>query len=227
MAAAVTSSRGAAAGAERGAPIGCDFGCGGAAVQAASNTAAYDTATMAGELIDDLRGNRMEKNPALGGVRIEIKSLLVSLLQRSTAERATATLTGAGRTFLRFIDAQRTAVHLVAVEALDRGLRLARTHLDETEATGFARFAVVDQLYGVDLAMALEEHLDVLLGRGEGQIAHIDRRHPGLLAQKADSGRGCGPLHVPRSIKNRSRFQGTRMAVVRSMRCSYHQRPAP
>jgi hypothetical protein len=62
-------------------------------------------------------------------------------------------------------------------------LCFARPHLNETEATGLARFAVVDQLYGIDLAMALEEHLDVLLGRGEGQIAHVDRRHPGLLAQ--------------------------------------------
>jgi hypothetical protein len=63
-------------------------------------------------------------------------------------------------------------------------LCFAGSHLDETKTTGLARFAVVDQFYGINLAMALEEHLDVLLGRGEGQIAHVDRRHPGLLAQK-------------------------------------------
>src|SRR4029077_20505204 len=87
-------------------------------------------------------------------------------------------LARARRTFLRFIDAQRTAIHLVSIETLDRGLSFARSHLNETKSTGLARFAVVDQLDGINLAMALEEHLDVLLGRGEGQIAHVDRRHP-------------------------------------------------
>src|SRR4051812_32037263 len=127
----------------------------------------------------------------------------------SAAEWPTATLARTRRAFLRFVDAQRPAVHLVAVESLDRGLRLARTHLNETETTGLARLAVVDQLYGINLAMALEEHLDVLLGYLEGQVAHVDRRHPGLLARLAVSGRSA-PLHAPRDFENRSRLQDTR-----------------
>ena len=111
----------------------------------------------------------------------------------SAAERSAATLARTRRTFLRFVHAQGTSAHLVSVETLDRGLCFAGSHLNETESTGLARFTVVDQLYGIDLAMALEEHLDVLLGCGEGQIAHVDRRHPRLLAQKADSGRNAAP----------------------------------
>ena len=57
-------------------------------------------------------------------------------LTSSAAERTATTLARTRRTFLRFVDAQRTAVHLVSVETLDRGLCFAGAHLNETEATG-------------------------------------------------------------------------------------------
>src|ERR1044071_5673869 len=140
----------------------------------------------------------------------------------SAAERTATTLTRTRRTFLRFVHAQRTAVHLVAVESLDRGLRLARTHLNETESTGLARLAVVDQLYGINFPMALEEHLDILLSRGEGQVAHVDRRHPRHLAQYADCCR-VGPLLGPRDFEKQVKASRHTFVCV----ALGYQRPAP
>src|SRR5207342_3595560 len=72
-------------------------------------------------------------DPARSGVRIEGESSGngAAMSERLAAERTTTALTRARRTFLRFVDAQWPAVHLVAVQALDRGLRLARAHLNE------------------------------------------------------------------------------------------------
>jgi hypothetical protein len=39
--------------------------------------------------------------------------------------------------------------------------------------------------------MTLKQRLDVLLGGTEGQIAHIDRRHPEVSLGNADSGEPC------------------------------------
>ncbi len=87
----------------------------------------------------------------------------------SAAER-TATLARALRTFLRFVDAQRTAIHVEAVQALNGGLRLVLRHVDETEAAGLSSFAVIDELDRVDLPMTLEEASDVLLCGVEGRF---------------------------------------------------------
>src|SRR6185295_3667118 len=212
IAAAVASSRGTAGGA-----TGC--GGGGAPAQAASNASSVALSRTRNPIDDPTAARKWQRknNPARGGVRIEGESLVVSPWSRSTAERTTAALAWARRTFLRLVDAQRTAVHLVAVEALDRGLRLARTHFDEAEATGLARFAVVDQLYGIDLAVALEQHLDILLGRGEGQVAHVDRRHPGHLSE-------CGQRQVRGPCMYRGQLktgQGFKAHVTRSFRSSW------
>jgi len=107
---------------------------------------------------------------------------------RSSAAERTAALARALRPFLRFVDAQRTAIHVEAVQALNGGLRLVLRHVDETEAAGLSSFAVIDELDRVDLPMTLEEASDVLLCGVEGEIPYVDRRHPITRLQKADSG---------------------------------------
>ena len=105
----------------------------------------------------------------------------------SAAER-TAALARALRPFLRFVDAQRTTIHLKPVEGLNGSLRFTLRHVDETEAAGLSSFAVIDELDRVDLPMTLEEASDVLLCGVEGEIPYVDRRHPITRLQKADSG---------------------------------------
>src|SRR5690242_11176097 len=105
----------------------------------------------------------------------------------SATERATA-LARALWTLLRLVHAQWAPAHLESVQCLNRGLRLVRRHVDEREPARFAGLPIVDQLYRIHLAMALEQRLDVLLGGTEGQIAHIDRRHPKVSLGNADSG---------------------------------------
>jgi hypothetical protein len=41
--------------------------------------------------------------------------------------------------------------------------------------------------------VTLKQGFHVLLGGSEGQIAHIDRRHPEVSLGNADSGAPCGP----------------------------------
>ena len=106
---------------------------------------------------------------------------------RSAAER-TAALARALRPFLRFVDAQWPAIHLEAVQGLNRGLRLTLRHVDETEAAGLSSLTVIDELDRVDLPMTLEKASDVLLCGVEGEIPYVDRRHPITRLQKADSG---------------------------------------
>src|SRR6267378_2383288 len=111
----------------------------------------------------------------------------------SAAER-TATLAGALWALLCFVDAQRPAVHLKAVQGLDRGLRLGLGHVDESETTRFAGFPVVDELHGFHFAVTFKQGLHVLLGGVEGQIAHVNRRHQEVSLAKADSGEPHGSV---------------------------------
>src|SRR6516162_2586415 len=131
----------------------------------------------------------------------------------SAAER-TAALAGALRTLLRFVDPQRAASHLKAVEGLNRALRLGLRHIDEAEATRFAGLAVVDELHRFDFSMALEQSLHVLFGGGKGEVPHVDRRHPSVsLLNRRTAASRTRRSHVPREQSNRSRLQGTRSAV--------------
>src|SRR5258708_1397827 len=123
-----------------------------------------------------------KENPARGGVFCPAK-----LRKWSAAER-TATLAGALWTLLCFVDAQRPAVHLKAVQSLDRGLRLGLGHVDEPETARLAGFPVVDELHRFHLAVTFKQSLHVLLGGIEGEIPHINRRHPEVSLGKADSG---------------------------------------
>jgi hypothetical protein len=107
---------------------------------------------------------------------------------RSSAAERTAALARALRPFLRFVHAQWAAIHLKAVQGLNRGLRLTLRHVDETEAARLSSFTVIDELDRVDLPMTLEKASDVLLCGVEGEIPYVDRRHPITRLQKADSG---------------------------------------
>src|SRR5882672_10350352 len=96
------------------------------------------------------RARRGSSRPENGPVRV------------SAAEWASA-LTGTLRTFLGFVHAQRTAIHLKAVQRLDSALRFVLRHVDETEAAGLSGLTVIDELDRIDLAVTLEEAPDVLL----------------------------------------------------------------
>ena len=48
-------------------------------------------------------------------------------------------------------------LHLEAVQGLNRGLRFALRHIDETEAAGLAGFPVIDELDRIYLAVTFEE----------------------------------------------------------------------
>jgi hypothetical protein len=67
--------------------------------------------------------------------------------------------------------------------------------------------------------MALEEHLDVLLGRGEGQIAHVDRRHPDF-SLKMRAAEGAVPCMYRGQLKTGQGFKA-HVGVHLSLRCSW------
>src|ERR1700683_3691442 len=114
---------------------------------------------------------RHKKTPRRGGV-----FSFAGGAKASAAERS-ASLARALRPLLCFVDAQRSAIHLKAVQRLDRCLGLRLGHLDETEAARLASLAVVDEFHRIHLAVTFKQSLHVLLGGIEGQIAHINRRH--------------------------------------------------
>src|SRR5215469_4988061 len=105
----------------------------------------------------------------------------------SAAER-TASLTGALWTLLCFVDAQRPAIHLKAVQGLNSALRFGLGHIDESETAWLAGFPVVDELYRFHFTVTFKQRLHVLFCGVEGQIAHVNRRHPRVSLGKADSG---------------------------------------
>src|SRR5207302_8996935 len=109
--------------------------------------------------------------------------------QVSATERATALARALGA-LLGFVHAQRPAVHLKAVQGLDRALRLGLRHVDETETTRLTGFPVVDELHRFHLAVTFKQGFHVLLGGVEREISHVNRRHPEVSLAKADSGGG-------------------------------------
>src|SRR6185437_6258290 len=75
----------------------------------------------------------------------------------------------------------------MTVQSLDGALSFVLRHVDETEAAWLAGFAIIDEFDRLHLAVTLEEGADVLLGGVEGEVPHIDRRHP-IISLNADSG---------------------------------------
>src|SRR5438046_10045532 len=67
--------------------------------------------------------------------------------QVSATERATALARALGA-LLGFVHAQRPAVHLKAVQGLDRALRLGLRHVDETETTRLTGFRSEERRVG-------------------------------------------------------------------------------
>ena len=86
----------------------------------------------------------------------------------------TEAATGAVFAGLGFVDGQRTAIEVLAVE-LGNGLRgfFLRGHFDEPEATGFARELVQDNVaahHGADLT---EQRLELGIHGVEGKITYV------------------------------------------------------
>ena len=98
-----------------------------------------------------------------------------------------STTAAAALALLRFIDAQRTATHVLAIQGLDRALCVCARHFDEAEAARAARFAIVDQRHGLHLPVLLEQRTDVLLSSGKRQISNVDFRHTDKLSLKKAS----------------------------------------
>jgi hypothetical protein len=76
---------------------------------------------------------------------------------------------------------------LEAIGLLDRVLRFTGRHIDECESPGTSGFAIVDELDRFDFAVALKEATYFIFGRGEWQVANVDRRHSTNLTNGACS----------------------------------------
>ncbi|MFO1469188.1 MAG: hypothetical protein U1F35_22515 [Steroidobacteraceae bacterium] len=87
----------------------------------------------------------------------------------------------AGRSFLRFVHAQRPSAHLEAIGLLDGRLRIRRWHVDEAEAARAAGLAIHHQLHGFHLSMPFEQLADFVFSRRERKIPHVNRRHSRAL----------------------------------------------
>lgn len=82
-----------------------------------------------------------------------------------------------GGTFLRFIDAQGAATHLVAIERFDGRFRCLGGHVHETKASRSACLPIIDELDRVHLSVTFKEHSDIRFVGGKGKIPYINRRH--------------------------------------------------
>jgi hypothetical protein len=97
----------------------------------------------------------------------------------ATAKPAAATATAATPTavalaFLSLVDADRAAHQLVAVELLDRSLRLGiRGHLDEPESARLTRHPIRDDRHGIAVPDLRKDLLQILLPGLEGQITDV------------------------------------------------------
>ena len=102
--------------------------------------------------------------------------------------------------FLSFIHAQRPTTHLEAIGLLDGVLRFTGSHVDECKSARTPGFPIVDEFDGFDFAVALEDRTHFVFGRGEWQVANVDRRHSTVLTD------WC----VSRGYPTRTRFQHPR-----------------
>src|SRR5262249_25110473 len=91
---------------------------------------------------------------------------------------------------LGLVDGQGAALELGAVHRVD-GRVAAIAHLDEAEAAGAPRLAVVDDLGAANRAVLAERLNQVVRGGLEGEVPHVDGlahvlpsgpRRPGLQA---------------------------------------------
>lgn len=87
------------------------------------------------------------------------------------------------RALLGLVDAQRTAVDVLAVDLVDRLLGLIRgAHRHEREAARTAGLAIEDDVDVRDLTVAREELADGVAGGVEGKVAYVQSGAHGSLA---------------------------------------------
>ena len=81
-----------------------------------------------------------------------------------------------------FVDAQRTASHIGAVQRLNGAVRRSGIrHLDKGEASRTSGVAIRDQAHALNGAERLEQGADRFLGSSEIQVSHVNVLHTKLL----------------------------------------------
>ena len=118
---------------------------------------------------------------AAAGVQIINPWADSSTLPAATATAATvattATAAAATGALLGLVDTQGPATHVLAVQSTDHALESIVIDFHEAEATGTAGLTVVDQRHAVDGAILAKQFGDFILGRAEGQVAHVQFLH--------------------------------------------------
>jgi hypothetical protein len=108
-----------------------------------------------------------------GGVaatRVVTTDVLPTTVAAATTTATAATAAGFD---LRFIDLERATAKVLAVQRLHRFLRIGAGHFNETEATGLARVAVVDQRDFVHVAVGREKGAHRIFGGTEGKVSNV------------------------------------------------------
>jgi hypothetical protein len=78
---------------------------------------------------------------------------------------------------LSFIDSQRTAAHVFAVQGLNGALCIGAWHFHKAEATRTTGFAIIDQRNRLDRAVLLKQLANLGVVCRKRQVTHIDLRH--------------------------------------------------
>jgi len=95
-----------------------------------------------------------------------------SVAARAAAVAVAATTTARALARLSFVHLKGTTLKVLAIERLHGAGSVSVGHLDETEPTGPASVAIVDEGERFDGSMGREKRTYGLFGRREGQIAY-------------------------------------------------------
>jgi hypothetical protein len=93
------------------------------------------------------------------------------------AAAAEVTARSSTLTLLGFVDLERATAKVLAIERLHGARGIGARHLDETEATRAAGFAIVDQGHLVDGAMGSKKGAHGIFGGSERKISNVKFRH--------------------------------------------------
>jgi hypothetical protein len=101
---------------------------------------------------------------------------LPTVLPRAAAP---ATRSTAARSAIRlragFVDVQRSAIQVLAVETVDRRVSFRiHAHFDKSEASGLPRITISDDVNSIDAAVRLKNRPDGLLGSSKTEITYKD-----------------------------------------------------
>jgi len=96
---------------------------------------------------------------------------------------ATAATAASTVTVMRFVDLQRAAVEVLAVEGLHRLGGVGIGHLDEAEAARAAGVTISDEGDFLDSAVRGKQGTHAVFGRGKGQISDVEFGHFRVLAK--------------------------------------------